>query len=775
MKEARQNLLSSLAQKPSGLEWCRAYTQVCDEALRRIWSEQGAGSRSGLALFATGGYGRAELSPSSDLDLTLLSTIGGEDDHLIRNLFKAFQAEIGESAGMTIGYAYRSPSDFHGLDAPSRTSLMEARLIAGDPSMAGVLAESLWNHFPTGDFLIAKIKERNAAMARHHQTPLVTQPHLKEGAGGLRSLQASQWMRMALQQPLLPQSQAYDWLIQLRSLLHLRAGRVMDLLSLQRRNEVAGLLGMTSTELGRQTAEAMDELHHAWIQTLPLLHESTFALTRQVKVSRGRISFGKSATLSDAALACALSVEMSGITMRQAPEGSAFGSGSEVLAALSGGIKAVLAMDEAGVLAQILPEVTGCRYLMPQDEVHQFSVLQHTFAVLEFLESKQMPAFLSEVRASLPDPSLLILAALLHDAGKADASLPHSLVGAGMAQEVGERFGLARPQTDLVVWLVKEHLTLSRIIQVKDVTDPEVLRQAAEACSDVQRLDLLTLLTWADISAVNPEALTPLTLAYLEHLWRAVRQILTEGQEEADPAGLRRRLSRSLSGKADPKEIQAFLDSMPSHYLLTTAPADVPLHLEMTRRAAVSGFEVQMTDRKEVQATEVLVSARDRIGVLRDVLGVLYSLDLRLHAVRACTTQSQEPLVLDLFTVSYGNKCLPPAKAARLEKLLRQVLLGEEEVYKLLRDSGKDPVRQQEYFDLTFKAGQPATLEVKAPRGRGLAYRMANRITKLGWTILGARVGQWAGAGAASFSLLGPQGKGLSQADGDEALGSPHV
>lgn len=775
MKEERQDLLESLALHPSGLEWCRTYASLCDAALSSIWTKQGAGSKSGLALFATGGYGRGELSPSSDLDLTLLSTLGSEDDLLIRSLFKAFQAEIGEGAGIKIGYAYRSPSDFHGLDASSRTSLMEARLIAGDPSLAGVLADSLWHDFPTGDFLIAKIKERNAAMTRHHQTPLVTEPHLKEGAGGLRSHQASQWIRMTLQQPALPQSAAYDWLIQVRSLLHLRAGRVLDVLSLRRRQEVAEMLGMTSTELGSRTAEAMDELHHSWMRTLPLLLESTFSLTRKVKVSRGKVSFTRASTISDAALACALSVEIPGIVMKQAPEGSALGSGSEVLAALNGGIKAVLAMDEAGVLAQILPEVTGCRYLMPQDEVHQYSVLQHTFAVLEFLESKQMPAFLSEVRAALADPSLLILAALLHDAGKADLSRPHSQAGAEMAEAAGRRLGLSEPQIELVSWLVKEHLTLSRIIQVKDVSDPEVLKQAAGVCEEVQKLDLLTLLTWADISAVNPEALTPLTLAYLEHLWRAVRQILTDGQEEADPAGVRRRLSRSLSGKAEPDEIQAFLDSMPSSYLLTTSATDVPLHLEMTRRAAVSGAEVQMTDRKEIQATEVLVSARDRLGVLRDVLGVLYSLDLRLHSVRACTTQSQEPLVLDLFTVSYGSKCLPAATAARLEKLLKQVLLGETEVYKLVRDSGKDPVRQQEFYELTFKAGQPATLEIKAPRGRGLAYRMANRITKLGWTILGARVGQWAGAGAASFSLLGPQGKGLSQEDADQAFGSPHV
>lgn len=775
MKEARQDLLRSLAQQPSGLEWCRAYTSLCDAALSRIWAEQGAGSKSGLALFATGGYGRSELSPSSDLDLTLLSTLGGEDDLLIRSLFKAFQSEIGEGSGIKIGYAYRSPSDFHGLDAASRTSLLEARLIAGDSSLAATLTDSLWHDFPTGDFLIAKIKERNAAQARHHQTPLVTEPQLKEGAGGLRSYQASQWIRMALQQPLLPDSDAYDWLIKVRSLLHLKAGRVMDVLSLRRRQEVAEMLGMTSTDLGSRTAEAMDELHHDWLRTLPLLLESTFSLTRKVKVSRGRVSFSRSSTLSDAALACALSVEIPGISMKPAPDGSPLGSGSEVLAALSGGVKAVLAMDESGVLAQILPEVASCRYLMPQDEVHQYSVLQHTFAVLEFLESRQMPVFLSEVKASLPDPSLLILAALLHDAGKADASRPHSLVGSELAEEAGRRLGLSQSQTDLVAWLVREHLTLSRIIQVKDVSDPEVLKQAAAVCEDVQRLDLLTLLTWADISAVNPEALTPLTLAYLEHVWRAVRQILTDGQEEADPAGVRRRLSRSLSGKAEPGEIQAFLDSMPSSYLLTTSPSDVPLHLEMTRRAALSGAEVQMTDRKEIQATEVLVSARDRLGVLRDVLGVLYSLDLRLHSVRACTTQGQEPLVLDLFTVSYGNKCLPPATAARLENLLKLVLSGSSEVHDLVRASGKDPIRQQEVYDWTFRPGRPATLEVRAPRGRGLAYRMANRITKLGWTILGARVGQWAGAGAASFSLLGPQGKGLSLEEAQQAFGPTNV
>ncbi len=775
MKEARQELLSSLADRPSGLAWCNAYSDLCDGALRQIWTDTGAVSRQGLALFATGGYGRRELSPSSDLDLTLLSTLGGEEDELIRSLFRAIQAQIGEAAGIKIGYAYRSPSDFPGLDAPSRTSLLDARLVAGDPDLDGAMKSCLWKDFPTGDFVIAKIKERNSGMDKSHRTPLVTEPNLKEGAGGLRSRQASQWVRMAIGAPLLSPSEAYDWLILVRNLLHQRAGRVLDTLGLHRRGEIASMLGLSSSELGRRTAIAMDELHRLWGQTMPLLRRSAFSLTKTISVSDGTLCFSDSTTVSDAALACALSVELPGIDMKEAPPLTGIGSGSEFLAALGTGIRAIHAMDEAGVLAQALPEVTQCRHLMPLDEVHQFTVLQHTYAAIELLESKHIPPFLNEIKSSLPDPSILILAILLHDAGKADPSRPHSLSGADLAVEAGKRLGLSPAQTDLAAWLVREHLTLSRIIQVQDVNDPQVLKAAAEVCGDPLRLDLLALLTWSDISAVNEEAMTPLTLAYLEHVWRAVRQILTEGQEVADPIGVRRRLSRSLSGKAEADEIQLFLDSMPSHYLLTTSPGDVQQHLELTRRAALGGVEVMLTEKREIQATEVLVSAKDRIGVLRDVLGVLYSMDLRLHSVRACTTQDPLPLVLDLFTVSYGKGPLPPATSTRLARLLRQALEGEVAVHTLLEASGKDPGRQQEVYEWSFRPGQPATLEVRAPRGRGLAYRMANRITELGWTILGARVGQWAGAGAASFSLLGPKGKGLSQQDADQAFGSANV
>lgn len=775
MNQARLNLLEELTKRPSGLAWCGLQTDACDKVLRKIWETHASEAGDRLAIFATGGYGRRELSPHSDLDITLLSVGEAQDDGLIRSLFRSIQTEVGDGWGLKIGYTYRTLGDFPGLDAASRTALLDARLVTGDESMNQVLNESLWKDFPTGDFLIAKFRERAAALNRWHFTPLVTEPNLKEGAGGLRCFQTAQWVRMALGETLQASTEDYEWLLMVRSLLHLKAKRVMDILSYERRGQIADLLGMTPIELAERCAKSMASLHVQWKQTGACLSKSSFLITENVTSQRGQLYYGPGTTAAEAGLAITLAAQLPGITLTDAHTMEKTGSGSHFLAAISGGIKSVKALDEAGVLSQILPEITDCRYLMPGDSAHRYTVFEHTLVLLENLESPEMPAFLTEIKASLPDPSLMILAGLLHDVGKIDRTRPHSIVGAEMSIEICTRLGLPAAQIDLVRWLVLEHLYISRVIQIRDVQNPEVLREAAQKCGTLQRLDLLTLLTWADISAVNPETMTPLTLAYLEHVWRAARQFLTEGQEAPDPAGIRRRLTRSLAASFQPEEISAFLDSLPSNYLLSTPPAEVQRHLELMKRVETEGPEVHMTDRPAIEATEVLISAHDRLGLLRDVLAVFYALDLRLHSVRACTTQSEEPLILDMFTVSYGKRPLPPMAAARLESDLRKVLSGQISAHELMRAADKDPDRAQELYHWSFVPGSPATLEVRAPRGRGMAYRMSNKITKLGWTILGARVGQWAGAAAATFTLLGPEGKALTQADAHLAFGPAEV
>ncbi len=771
MNHVRHELLEELTSQPSGLAWCGLQTNACDKVLRRIWEKHAPSSPKHLAIFATGGYGRRELSPHSDLDLTLLSVGEVHDDGLIRSLFRSIQTEIGEEWGLKIGYTYRTLGDFPGLDASSRTALLDARLVAGDEDMTAILNDSLWKDFPTGDFLIAKFKERAAAFSRWHSTPLVTEPNLKEGAGGLRCLQTSQWIRMALGESLITPTEDYEWLIMVRSLLHLKAKRVMDILSYERRSQIAEILGMNPLQLAEKCAESMSALHKFWRDTETCLSSSSFLITQHVTTQRGQLYYGPGTTATEAALAITLASQLPEILVSAAPPLGEQGSGSHFLAAISGGLASVKALDQAGVLAQILPEITDCRFLMPGDSGHRYTVFEHTLVLLENLESPEMPSFLTEIKASLPDPSLLILAGLLHDVGKIDRSRPHSIVGAEMSADICSRLGMPTAQIDLVRWLVLEHLYLSRIIQIRDVQDPAVLQDAARQCGTVQKLDLLTLLTWADISAVNPEAMTPLTLAYLEHVWRAARQILTEGQEVPDPVGVRRRLARSLASTFPPEDIAVFLDSLPSNYLLSTSPSEVQRHMELLKRVEAEGPEIHMTERPAIEATEVLIGAADRLGLLRDVLAVFYSQDLRLHSVKARTTKGETPLILDLFTVSYGRRPLPPLAAAKLESDLRRVLTGQITAYDLMKSADKDPARAQELYNWTFTPGSPATLEVRAPRGRGMAYRMSNRITELGWIILGARVGQWAGAAAATFTLLGPEGKALTHSDADQAFG----
>jgi len=155
---------------------------------------------------------------------------------------------------------------------------------------------------------------------------------------------------------------------------------------------------------------------------------------------------------------------------------------------------------------------------------------------------------------------------------------------------------------------------------------------------------------------------------------------------------------------------------------------------------------------------------------LSKILGVFYALDLGIHAIRASTTSTTPAIAVDVFTVSFADKPLASATSKILKSALTSVLNGSLDYETFLRDKGKDPGRKQNHFSYTFLEGNPAILEVQAPKGRGMAYRLSRLIAGRGWNITAARVGQWAGRGTAAFYLQAGDGHKLGKGEVERAL-----
>lgn len=775
LAKRREDLIANLRLRPTpdGLDWVARHTELADETLRLAYDS--VPDMPELAVVATGGYGRAELAPFSDVDLTVipLDETDPKVDAAVRTLWRTVDEFFGV-LGLRVGYAYRLIGDAPGLDPRTRTSLLDARWVAGSHRPLELLLDLFWQTFPAGDFLIDKIAERAAQFRKTHDTPLVVEPHLKEGAGGLRCFHCANWIGAAIGERPSLATREVDHVLQVRNLLHAMAEKATDLLTRQRQAEICEVLETTPFEMGSRLAESMLALHAEFTRATERIHEARFRLSDRVMALRGEARVEGPATASEAATGIAAATRLGLRVADIATVTSGAIDGGQALATLSGGEAVLRNLDRCGVLDALLPEVTRCRTLMPEDSAHTYTVFEHTFRAIRFLDSLgESQGFLADVFASLPSPSELYLALLLHDAGKAVRGRPHSESGEDLAREVGQRWRVPEQTIETVAWLVRHHLEMARFIRMRDVHHPDTIREFARIVGGRDRLAMLTLLTWADVSAVGPQAWTPAQDAFLRDLYEQTSAALgAETEVEPDPGLFRQRILKRLAAVEIPEEdLERFVASLPAHYLLSTAPELIREHFHFARRAREGEPTIELFQRDDLQATEVTVCCPDAPGLLSRVLGVFYALDLAPIGLRACTTEDEVPVALDVFTVTFGERALPRATCAVVAQTLEEVVRGRLDVSELLRTKGKDPDRSQEVFQRTFHPGLPAILEIRAPRGRGMAYRISRQIAAQGWNILAARVGQWAGQGAAAFYVTGAGGSPLAETDLDAAFG----
>lgn len=757
---SRQTLLEKLRTKPSGLAWCENYTTLVDSLLKTIVAHipDDFDHVPDFSLVATGGYGRRELAPYSDVDVALIPRDGTDPkvDKCAKWLYRAIQNTLHSNLGLRVGYSFVLPSDLAGLDGRMRTALYDSRFIAGDRDSYERFMEELQEAIYGAEFLLEKMSERQIEIAKTNDSPLMVEPNLKYGAGGLRSVHAATWIGAALgERPKRP-PRAYDTVIEIRNVVHSVAGRLQDTLTYQKREEIAELYGHDPFEYGSRAATALNTLDEFYKESLERVRHARFPLGKSVYSVHGEVRVGGDATAGQASLAIAnatkLGLEIPKLKVGVKPEWSPV----QAVASVTSGEPVLRNLDRAGLLEILLPELAKCRVLMPRDPSHRYTVYEHTLRAIKILEECGDHPIFGELMHSLQDSTPLFLAMILHDVGKSDFSRPHSEVGYEMAKEVGERWRLYSTTVELVSWLVLHHLEMARAVRLKDIDQPETVYEFAELVGDPTRLTMLTLLTWADTSAVSEEAMTPALESFLHQLYqRTMRVLESDAPPEFDAKAARTRFMKSMNkSPIDESSLKEFLDGLPAEYLFRHNAAEVNKHYFMVEAAQKGNPAVELNHRANLEATEVTIACLDRQGLFTELLGVLYALDLSVHVIRAYTTEGfGKPVALDSFTVSYAGKHLPAATSRRLDKTLREVMAGTTSSFEMLDKSGKEPDRMQQFLAVEVQGENPYAIEIRAPRGRGMAYRIARVIAAQGWDITGARVGQWAGQGAATFYI----------------------
>ncbi|HEY0867472.1 MAG TPA: HD domain-containing protein, partial [Fimbriimonas sp.] len=726
--EDRQRLISDLARNPSGLSWCERHTDLADHVVRLLCEDLQSISSEPLPItvIATGGYGRRELSPYSDIDITIVprDETSPDLDVAIRRLFQDLHWAFGTALRMSVGYAYRLISDAPGLDAKTRTGLMDMRHLWGVYDLYRELDQALRESFAAGEFIRSKIHERQTAMARYNDTPLVAEPQLKEGAGGLRCFHCANWLRESIGERAARPSNEYERIIRYRNLLHWKVGKYQDLLTRSRQADLADQLGMDVYAMMSEIARAGTSLHAEYQRAKERLCETRFVLAPGVLSVMGEARVLGEADAGDAAVGIAVATQL-GLKVSDIPVAPCTTvHGPAAVYAVATGEETLRNLDRCGLLAFLLPELDECRTLMPRDTVHAFTVFEHSMRVVRFLDSLPADSFLGEIASSLNDREALYLAALLHDVGKRQDESTHSATGASVALDICRKWGLNEAITADVAWLIEHHLEMARFIRLRDTQDPATALEFAQLVGDVDRLGMLALLTWADVNAVAPGSWTPAQETFLRDLYnRTHAAIQGDAQGTPDLAQTRQRLLRQLKGEESEEEVQGFVESLPAHYMTSTPVELVRLHMRMVKKAVAGQPTVELFHRADIGASDVTVCTLDAPGLLSKLLGVFYAYDLSVMGIRASTTTTEPPVALDIFTLSFNGRPVPSGTYNQVARRIEQVLVGQIDSAEILREKGKDPDRPQQIFQFVFHEGSPGLLEIRAPRGRGMPYR----------------------------------------------------
>ncbi|OGA39948.1 MAG: [protein-PII] uridylyltransferase [Betaproteobacteria bacterium RIFCSPLOWO2_12_FULL_68_19] len=580
---ARQGLRAAYFERPNPAQLLRRHARLVDRTVRSVWRQ--AGLPAAAALVATGGYGRGELYPSSDIDLLVL--LAAEPDEAARASLERLIGTFWD-IGLEIGHSVRTLEaclEVAAHDITVRTALLEARYLAGSRSLYKKLTTRLQDIADPRSFFEAKKLEQEQRHAKHQDSPYSLEPNLKEAPGGLRDLHVIQWIARAcaigrrwsdlVAHGLIERDEArqlarHEALLQdLRIRLHYLAGRREDRIVFDFQGALAAQLGYAETAERRaseammqryyRTAKAVTQLNTIVLQNLearllPQSEAASISLNERFRV-RGELLEVADERLFESAPTAILESflllmqhqELRGMTAPtlRALYRSRFLIDSRfrkdplarllfvhILQQQRGIVHEFRRMNQYGILGRYLPEFGRIVGQMQHDLFHVYTVDQHILMVVRNLRRFTMPEFAhefplcSELMSGFERRWLLYVAALYHDIAKGRGG-DHSALGARDVRNFSRRHGLASEDRELIDFLVEQHLAMSQVAQKQDVHDPEVVQAFARRVGSERRLVALYLFSVADVRGTSPKVWNAWKAKLLEDLFRAARRVLT--------------------------------------------------------------------------------------------------------------------------------------------------------------------------------------------------------------------------------------------------------
>ncbi|MGB8887519.1 MAG: [protein-PII] uridylyltransferase [Candidatus Korobacteraceae bacterium] len=781
----------------SGLASLSDRTRLVDRLALTLWDEHlSSRGNSGYSLIALGGFGRSELFPHSDIDLLFLAeSEAGRDgsQDAVRSVCQTMW-----DIGLRVSPATRTLKDCSGFDQSNiefTLSLLDSRFLAGDGSLferlhAKALPQLIARE---SDVLLQRLSEMTQARyQRFGNTIFHLEPNLKDGPGGLRDCHVSRWLGMIValgsgRRPELISTRknseqaemldAMEFLCSSRCYLHYHHNRDDNTITWATQEELAAR--GVATKIGPVSPAEWMQLYfrHAKAvsrnssQLLEQVSQSRSSLLRsfqhwrsrvsndEFSVVDGRVYFQQASDAREAATVLRLftfiarhGVALSPETERRLndahrrlaetmPQDQHLWRHLRDILRLPHATPALRTMHSLNLLTRALPEFETIDLLVLRDLYHRYTVDEHTFMAIDVLHQLKnndeicLQPF-ADLLLEVERPELLFLALLLHDTGKGLEGTDHVQSSLQLATAAVNRMQLSEEDGQTVCFLVAAHLEISSTLRRRDIYDPAAIRELAEKIGTSERLKMLTLMTLADIKAVNPDAMTTWKA---ENLWRLYAGTATYFVRSADKERLRaeintepaEKVSALLPGQCE--QLRQFLDGLPLRYLLSHSSEQVARHFTMASHLAAEPVQLELRDVSGQQELTLVIA--DRPGLFRSVTGILYGWGMDI--TKAAAFSNNGGVVVDSFYFKdrFRTLELNPPERERFKRSVREILMGEAWLEPLLESrlkADQKPVKLTVQTRLRYDdecSSRSTLLEVVTQDRPGLLHTISSTLT----------------------------------------------
>ncbi|MTW04727.1 [protein-PII] uridylyltransferase [Pseudoduganella ginsengisoli] len=796
LKTGRQMVIEGFRQDGMPEKLLRRLRQVVDEVLVIAWNEAALPPES--ALVAVGGFGRGELFPHSDVDLLIL--LHQAPDAETRSRLEEL-VQLLWDLGLEIGSSIRTVDECmeeSKADITVQTSLLESRLVCGNPALFDELRVRYDAAMDPQAFFHAKMLEMKQRHAKYEDTPFSLEPNCKESPGGLRDLHvilwlvkaaglANSWRTLATNglitpteaKQLMEKERAFK---DIRVRLHLHAGRREDRLVFDVQTAIAESVGLHATGSGNHVRRASEHLMQRYYWAAKTVTQLNTILLQNIEAQlfpqegapvpinerfnevNGFIDIVADDTFErtpssmlEIFLRMTERPELKGMTartqralwherfkidsaFRRDPVNRAYFL--RILQAPVGMLHALRRMNEMSILGRYLPNFRKIVGQMQHDLFHVYTVDQHILMVVRNMRRFTMTEhaheypFCSQLMANFPNHWLLYVAALFHDIAKGRGG-DHSKLGVADVVQFCQDHGISQEDTELVSFLVEQHLTMSHVAQKQDMSDPDVIEAFAKTVRDERHLTGLYLLTVADIRGTSPKVWNAWKAKLLEDLYKVTLRVLGGEPHSADRE-LKNRQQEALATLRlyglHPQAHEALWQQLDMAYFLRHDSSDIAWQTRALYEKFNSATPVVKCRLAPIgEGLQIAVYVKDQPDLFARICSYFdrknFSiLDAKIHTTR-------HGYALDTFLVteqSFANSyrdIISLIEHELCELLTNQSPLPSPVKGRLSRQSRTFPI--QPTVDLRpDEKGQYYLLSIAANDRTGLLYAIANVLTK---------------------------------------------